>query len=276
MKQLQNFDFLNLNAIYRQGGHYAPRLGTDWRYEGNHTFCQNKFYFVVGGTFEISIDGVDYTARPGDWFFIPADVPHKYHNFPDKPMEKYWMHFDLYPSSDLLSPLNVQHRVDASNTPRVTELFREFADLCQNWDIYSRLRVKAIILELIAEYIRLAGKHTQIVNDDRGEEIRNVLSYINENFRRNLTIEELAEVCHLHPTHFIRAFKLKTAQTPHQYINDIRMEYARQLLDRSDRSIVEIAEDAGFYDPAHFSRAFKRHFAMTPTQYRNNTLPQDR
>jgi len=275
MTHLQDFDFLNLNAIYRQGGHYAPKLGTQWRYDGNHAFCQNKFYFVVGGTFSITIDGVDYTARPGDWFFIPAGVLHKYHNFPDKPMEKYWMHFDIYPSSDLLTPLNVQHRVNASGTPRVTALFREFAALCDSREIYDRLRVKAIILELIAEYIRLAGKHAQIVSDERDEEMRNVLSYINENFRRNITTQELASVCHMHPTHFIRAFKTKMAMTPHQYITDIRMEYARGLLDRSDRTIVEIGENAGFYDLAHFSRAFKRHFAMTPTQYRN-ALPKDR
>ena len=276
MTHLQDFDFINLNAIYRQGGYYAPKLGTEWRYDGNHSFCQNKFYFAVGGTFQITIDGVDYTARPGDWFFIPAGVLHKYHNFPNEPMEKYWMHFDIYPSVDLLAPLHVQYRVDASRTPRVTELFREFAARCNSSEIYNRLRVKAIILELIAEYIRLAGKHTQIVSDGRDEEMRNILSYINENFRRNLSTEELAAVCHMHPTHFIRAFKLKMAQTPHQYITDIRMEYARQLLDRSDRTIMEIAEDAGFYDLAHFSRVFKRYFAMSPTQYRNNTLPQDR
>ena len=275
MKQLQDFDFLNLNAIYRQGGYYAPKLGTEWRFDGNHAFCQNKFYFALSGTFSVTIDGTEYIAKPGDWFFIPAGVLHKYHNFPDKPMEKYWMHFDIYPSGDLLTPLQVKHRVNAADEPQVRALFEAFGTLCKSNDLTDRLKVKAIILNLLAEYIRLAGRQAEIFSDRQDEDMRNVLSYINENFRRNLTTEELAAVCHLHPTHFIRAFKLKTAQTPHQYINDIRMEYARQLLDRSDRSIVEIAEDAGFYDPAHFSRAFKRHFAMTPTQYRN-ALPNDR
>lgn len=276
MKQSQNFDFLNLNAIYRQGGYYAPTPGTLWRLDTIHPFSQNKFYFVTGGSFWINIEGTAYTAKPGDWFFIPAGVHHNYHNFPDKPMEKYWIHFDIYPSSSLLAPLNVAHRVDASNCPQVRELFREFASLCNSMELYDRLQVKAIILKLLAEYICLAGRGAEMIWDDRDEEMRNVLSYINKNFRRNLTTEELAAACHLHPTHFIRAFKTKMAQTPHQYINDLRMEYARQLLDRSDRSIVEIAEEAGFYDLPHFSRRFKQYFAMTPTQYRNNTLPQDR
>lgn len=275
MTHLKDFDYLNLNAVYRQGGYYTPALGALWRLDTTHPFSQNKFYFVTEGTFSITIDGTAYTAQPGDWFFIPAGVMHRYRNFPDKPMAKYWMHFDLYPSSNLLAPLNVKYRVRASAVPRVTELFQEFGRLQNSSDLCDRLQVKAIILNLLAEYIRLAGKNTDVVLDDRDEQMRNVLSYINENFKRNLTTGELAAICHMHPTHFIRAFKTKTAQTPHQYIADIRMEYARQLLDRSDRSIMEIAEEAGFYDLAHFSRSFKRYFALSPTEYRK-TLPQDR
>lgn len=275
MKHIQELDYLNLNAIYRQGGYYTPPVGALWRLDTNHPFSQNKFYYLVEGTFRITIDGVDYVAQPGDWFFVPAGVLHAYSNFPDKPMKKYWMHFDIYPSSNLLAPLNVTHRVSAANNPRVQELFAEFDRLHNSRELCDRLRVKSIILDLLAEYIRLAGSNTEVVWDERDEEMRNILSYINENFRRNLTTGELAAVCHMHPTHFIRAFKTKMAQTPHQYITDVRMEYARGLLDRSDRSVVEIAEDAGFYDLAHFSRAFKRHFAMSPTQYRN-ALPKDR
>ena len=275
MKHIQELDYQNLNAIYRQGGYYAPPLGTPWRLDTIHGFSQNKFYYLMEGTFRIHIDGVEYIAQPGDWFFIPAGALHRYSNFPDKPMKKYWMHFDIYPSSNLLAPLNVTHRVSAANNPRVQELFAEFDRLHNSRELCDRLRVKAIILDLLAEYIRLAGSNTEVVWDERDEEMRNVLSYINENFRRNLTTGELAAVCHMHPTHFIRAFKTKMAQTPHQYITDVRMEYARGLLDRSDRSVVEIAEDAGFYDLAHFSRAFKRYFAMSPTQYRN-ALPMDR
>lgn len=273
--QLQELEYLNLNAIYRQGGYYAPPKGEVWRLDKLQQFCQNKFYYVLEGSFYISVDGVDYIAQPGDWFFIPAGAMHRYSNFTDIGMKKYWMHFDIYPSVNLLAPLRVAYRVNGANAPRVKALFEEFGRLHDSTDLCDRLRVKAIILDLLAEYIRLADRNTEVVWKERDEEMRNVLSYIHENFKRNLTVGELAAVCHMHPTHFIRAFKLKMAQTPHQYVANVRMEYARQLLDRSDRSMVEIAEDAGFYDLAHFSRTFKRYYSMTPTQYRK-TLPDDR
>ena len=246
-----------------------------WRMDRIHAFCQNKFYYLQEGSLSITIDGVSYTAKPGDWFFIPAGAMHSYSNLPGVGMKKYWMHFDIYPTVNLLASLQVARRVNAANDSRVRGLFEEFGRLCGSTDLCDRLRVKAIILNLLAEYIRLADRNTQVVWEERDEDMRNVLSYIQENFRRNLTTQELAAVCHMHPTHFIRAFKLKMAQTPHQYLADVRMEYARQLLDRSDRSIVEIAEEAGFYDLPHFSRTFKRYFSMTPTQYRN-TLPDNR
>ena len=176
---------------------------------------------------------------------------------------------------NLLAPLQVAYKVNAADCPQVQALFQEFARLRRCKDLCDRLRLKAVILNLLAEYIRLADKNTPVVWGERDEDMRSVLAYIQVNFRRSLTTEELAEVCHMHPTHFIRAFKLRMAQTPHQYIADVRMEYARQLLDRSDRSVIQIAEDSGFYDLAHFSRTFKQYYSMTPTQYRK-ALPDNR
>lgn len=273
--ELQELDYQNLNAIFRQGGYYELPADGVWQLDRLHQFCQNKFYYLTEGSFSITIGETEYTAQPGDWFFIPAGTMHSYTNIPGTPMKKYWMHFDLYPSVNLLSSLQVAHKVNAADCPKVGELFAEFARLRKSRDLSDRLRVKAIILNLLAEYICLADRNTEVAGEERDEDMRNVLSYIQENFKRNLTTEELAGVCHMHPTHFIRAFKLRMAQTPHQYISDVRMEYARQLLDRSDRSIIEIAEEAGFYDLAHFSRTFKQYYSMTPSQYRK-ALPDNR
>lgn len=273
--ELQELDYQNLNIIFRQGGYYELPADGVWQLDRLHGFCQNKFYFLTEGSFSITIGETEYTAQPGDWFFIPAGTMHSYSNIPGVEMKKYWMHFDIYPSVNLLASLQVTHKVNAAGCPQVQALFCEFGKLRKSSDLCDRLRLKAVLLKLMAEYICLADRNTQVVCEERDENMRNVLAYIQVNFRRSLTTEELAEVCHMHPTHFIRAFKLRMAQTPHQYIADVRMEYARQLLDRGEKSIIEIAEDAGFYDLAHFSRTFKQYYSMTPTQYRK-ALPDNR
>ena len=268
MEHLQDIYYLNLNTVYRTGGLFSPPMGTPWRLDDYSAFCQNKFYFVTEGSFWILIDGKEYIAHPGSWFFIPAGVSHKYRRFPDKPMAKHWVHFDIYPSTGLFFPLNIEHHVDASNSPEVWRLFEEFSRICESHDLSDRLKVKAILLNLLAEYLKLSGRQKVKIYSEKDEELRNVLSYMHENFRRNMTTGELSAICHMHPTHFIRAFKSKMGLTPQQYVLTIRMAYAKQMLDQSDFSILAIAEEIGFYDVAHFSRVFKQHFSMSPSEYR--------
>ena len=269
MKDFQDISYLNLNVAYRTGGYYSPPLGTKWAHSGTHPFCQNKFYFVTEGTFSITIEGKTYKAKPNDWFFIPAGAKHNFHNYLDKPMSKYWLHFDIFPSNELLKGFNVNYRVNTKNQTKVMELFKEFGKICNSSDFSDILRVKAIILNLIAEYLKLAGKQKNItIIDEQNENLRAVLTYIADNFTRNLTTYELAKVCHLHPTHFIRTFKLKMAQTPQQYILNMRMEYAKNLLSNTTLPVTEISEQIGFNDTAHFSKAFKNFYSITPTQFR--------
>lgn len=269
MKKNQDVSYLNFNVIYRTGGYFSPPIGTSWTHSGTHAFCQNKFYFVTDGTFSITINGKTYKAKPGDWFFIPAGIKHNYHNFPDKPMAKYWMHFDIFPANELMNDFNVNYHVKVKNTAEITNLFSEFSKICESYLFSDILKVKAIILNLISKYLSLAGKQKVIsVRDAQNENLHEVLTFINNNYNKNLSTAILAKISHLHPTHFIRTFKNKMAQTPQQYIINIRMEHAKHLLLKSALSIAEIAERVGYDDPAHFSKLFKKFFSFSPLQYR--------
>ena len=272
MKTIQDVYYLNMNAIYRTGGYFRPQNGAEWKYEGNHSFCQNIFYLVTEGTFCLTIDKKEYQAKPGDWFFIPAGVVHTYHNYPNKPMAKFWMHFDLSPSNAIFNEFTFCHCINVKNNEKIFNLFEEFVKICDSTEFSDILRVKSIILDLLAKYLKLTNNEKQItVYDEKNKNLQNVISFINENYRENLSTEQLAKICYLHPTHFIRAFKQKMAQTPQQYIVDIRMEKAKQLLDKSDKPISMIAEEVGYYDPTHFCKVFKRYYSITPMQQRKKT-----
>ena len=64
-------------------------------------------------------------------------------------MAKHWVHFDIYPSIDLFLPLHMAYRVDASNSPRVWELFEELSRIGDSKTLTDRLKVKAILLNLV-------------------------------------------------------------------------------------------------------------------------------
>ena len=267
MEYLHDIFLANLNVVERLGGFFSLEKGGSWE-NGYHTFEQNKFYYVTDGECSISVEGKTYNAKKGMWFFIPAGTLHKFHNYPDKPMEKYWMHFDLYPDSSLAKSLSLNNYVNVPENSVVEKLFSEYIKHKRNDGLTDKIEIKAILLKLISEYIKLSEKSDIKVEKKAEDRIEKVLSYININLKKDLTNEELAKICFLHPNHFIRFFKQKTGATPQQYIMQKRMENAKRLIEQTDLSMAEIAEKTGLYDTAHLSRAFKKFYSMAPTQYK--------
>jgi len=84
----------------------------------------------------------------------------------------------------------------------------------------------------------------------------------------NITIKELAAACSLSASHFGRCFRLSFGISVHQRLIQLRIEHAKQILLRSDKTLVEIALLSGFCDQAAFSRTFTRIEHMTPSRWR--------
>lgn len=90
---------------------------------------------------------------------------------------------------------------------------------------------------------------------------------ITENFKEPLPLARLCQVADLSSSHFIREFKAHFGLTPHAYLVNRRIQFARAQL-KAGRAIADVAVDAGFADQAHLQRAFKKHLAATPGHYR--------
>lgn len=267
MQPLQEIYFSNLNAICTDGGFFAPPAGADWA-NSPHRFSQSKFYFVTKGSCKIMVDGTEYIATAGDWFFIPPGVLHAYTLLDGEPFEKYWMHFELYPNAELFSLLNLPYKVNVCGRKEVYRLFKSYSKICDGTDVTDRITIKSYLLSLIAEYIFLAhpdGIQLKRFSDNRIDEI---LEYISENLDKPLTVTSLAEVFHLHPNHFIRFFKSKTGQTPAKYIKLKKLEAAKYMLEYTDLYVSEIMEKIGETDQSQFSKQFKAFYSFSPREYR--------
>ncbi|MDR6206760.1 helix-turn-helix transcriptional regulator [Paraburkholderia graminis] len=84
----------------------------------------------------------------------------------------------------------------------------------------------------------------------------------------NVSIEEIAGACNLSRSYFIRAFRETTQRTPHQWLLERRVDQARELLKRSDRSLSDIAMACGFSDQSHFTRTFSQLVGTPPGHWR--------
>jgi AraC-like DNA-binding protein len=124
-------------------------------------------------------------------------------------------------------------------------------------------------------FAELAKRHADVtlVEPPRGRErqaVRNVREYLDANTRRNVALDDLAEMSGLSPFHLIRVFRNELGLTPHAYFEQVRVHRARRLLKKGS-PIARVAADLGFTDQSHLHRHFKRLTGVTPGAYRSAT-----
>lgn len=107
-------------------------------------------------------------------------------------------------------------------------------------------------------------------NDER---IRAAEAYLQANFRKDVPIPYLAECAGLGVRTFVRHFKAATGRLPADYLQAVRIEAAKVMLESDNRAIQTISSDVGYDDVAFFRSLFKRITKMTPTEYRATFAP---
>jgi AraC-like DNA-binding protein len=105
-------------------------------------------------------------------------------------------------------------------------------------------------------------------------QLRRAKEMFRADLAENLSLHRVAEACKLSVSHFGRAFKASTGETPHQWLIKMRTEIARDLLARSSTPIIDIACICGFSDQSHFTRVFARAMGTSPGVWRRENKVQ--
>ena len=118
----------------------------------------------------------------------------------------------------------------------------------------------------------LPGPQPSAVTLSQYHKIQKAVRFVNDNYRTDIRLDDVAREAGMSPAHFSRTFK-KVMGLPYQdYLNGRRITKAKKLLRASAQSVTEIAIFLGFADPTGFGRTFKKLTSHTPSAYRN--LPQ--
>jgi transcriptional regulator GlxA family with amidase domain len=127
-------------------------------------------------------------------------------------------------------------------------------------------------------YHRRAGGQSQFSAlldlEPRSDRIQLALTYAKEHLHAQLSVEQLADIAHLSPRQFSRAFRAETGQSPAKAVENLRVETARLLLESGRIPIEVVARDTGFGDRARMRRAFLRAFGQPPQAIRRSASQQ--
>jgi len=130
-------------------------------------------------------------------------------------------------------------------------------------------------LSSIQEFKTLAsGDFVRNVASNDQHRINQVMAYIVENFRKQLSLQEASSIAHMTPNAFCRYFKKTTRRTFIETVIDYRLNYATNQLIQTDKAISEIAFESGFSDVSHFYRQFKHRMHVSPLNYRTKFIEQ--
>lgn len=93
-------------------------------------------------------------------------------------------------------------------------------------------------------------------------------NYILSNFRKDISLDDVSREVDISPYYFSKLFKESTGENFIEYLTNLRIEKAKELLADKSMSIKEVCADVGYADPNYFSRAFKKNVGITPTEYK--------
>jgi len=159
--------------------------------------------------------------------------------------------------------------------PLITQIGYTILSELQTPTTYGNLVIESLASTLV---VRLIQRHLTESPADRSallattgpdrRRLRRVLHHIEANLEYDISVDALASVASLSRFHFARAFKAAIGQSPHQYVSTRRLERAKALLLRDDRSLADIAFALNFSSQANLTRAFRKHTGKPPGVYR--------
>lgn len=245
----------------------------------------NRLFFTCYGNGIISVNEKKYNMSKGSLIIIPSGI--KYRILSAK-ATYIAINFDYTSqNSDKHTPIpptavsaynpdmkleqicfndmeNFNNEVFAENQFHLENIFLKIYDEFSNKLIFYNSVVSNLLGEILLQIARLA--HTNGFQKNN-EIINQITDYIHENYSKKITNEIIGSTFNLHPNYISNLIKKFTGIPLHQYIMQIRVSAAVEMLMTKNYSIGEISEKCGFSDIYHFSKVFKKVTGVSPSKY---------
>ncbi len=228
-------------------------------------------FLTVAGEGLLRYKGKEYCLSPGSIALIDARNLHEFRAVEDGWTFKY-IHFRGAMSAEYQSHIENQYgpvfllsrKSRAETEERLESVYQELAKS----GMPDHAELSATIYTILVSFLLM--KNAVDSGQKSAEVIQRAVTYITENYRRNITTQEIADAVFLSRGHMSELFTKTYGMAPHEYLTMYRLSHVRYGLVNTTLPVSVLAEQNGFRDVFALSRVFKKKFGMSPTEYRKS------
>lgn len=294
-------DFSSLPYVAKA---YSVTRRTVWQVTDPYTIL----LYIKEGRCAVSADGEDYILNTGDMFLIPAGQRYVRRPVENEMCTIFYVHMRLsgirfLSEAEALSETEKRKEelaksfLEGEDSPFYTlyiaphikcrpETKSSLDSLCEKVranfvknHIESSLLTALAASELLTRANRVTLDLLGNMSVDKTRvsvNLRRAVGFIRANYKEKITLSDLCRAAAVSPQQMIRYFKSELSVTPGRYINEVKIDRAKELfLTHPDLSVAEVAAELGFSDPHYFTRLFKKLSGETPTGCRKRILNFD-
>lgn len=239
---------------------------------------KNSLHFVLHGRGTLIAGGDAKVLNKGDVFLLYADEEYEYYPDPTDPWAYIWVDFSSNATCELFAPCGLSIASPVIHVNDLASIMGQLKLLYEAYDAsdLQELRCSAYFMLILSELIKNAERKVfHGVSSFKQHHIRNIVAYINNNFRLPLTIREIAIANQISTSRMMTLFSELLGISPIAYLNCFRVATACEILRTTDIPIGKVASMVGVEDPLYFSRLFRKCKGMSPREYRVNKPQED-
>lgn len=253
-----------------------------------HWHSELEFVEILQGAIECHIGEEIIELREGDTFFINSGVIHKYQAskvcrekqcifsdilfLPEIIAPNFSLIYEKYVRPIVLygKPFLVMRQTQAWEEP-VQNLYHHIVNVCLDEEDLTELRIQVGVSELWTRLFHYLYREESEQQENKNilaqARLRKMMQFIWDHFHEKITLDDIAASANISKSAALRCFRSGMQTSPVGYLNNFRLNRAKELLLTSHSTVSEIAVSVGFDNVGYFDRVFRRTFGLTPKQF---------
>ncbi len=232
----------------------------------------DSLHFVLYGRGILIANGEAMHLSKGDVFLLYANEEYEYYPDPNDPWSYIWVDFTSSDTRALFEPCGVSVQKPTVHLRNLTASAGLLDSIFEAYDTSNLQQIvcSGYFILLMSELIRNAARKKSVGEFSLVEQrhIRDIVTYINNNYRLQLTNQKIASENHLSVSRMMALFAEVVGMSPIVYLNRFRVSTACDLLQNTQMTIREVSISVGVEDQLYFSRMFRKQKGVSPREYR--------